>query len=93
MIITELAESGLKVLEVCQGTSGTYRAFSEMRNYPPVLQNSVRRLSAVGPYPCTERLLVAIKQVNGSLPEPTAIPQHDGDWYRSPARLTSLRRY
>ena len=60
---------------------------------PAGFQNSERRLSAVGPYTCTERLLMAIKQVNGSLPEPTAIPQREGDQYRSPVRLTSPQRY
>jgi hypothetical protein len=31
----------------------------------------------MGPYTCAERLLAATRQVNGSLPEPTAIPQRE----------------
>src|ERR1700748_3155337 len=67
LVIRDIAITGDRFRHLFQGTSGTYQAFSIMRNCPPVLQNSGRRLSAVGPYTYTERLLVAIRQANGSL--------------------------
>jgi hypothetical protein len=39
----------------------------------------------VGPFTCTERLLVATKQLGGSLPKPATVPQ------RRPAPLPAPR--